>query len=42
MNTLHFPDKQAGYNGSKHSSKQTLIKAINSGATTIKGEKVDY
>ena len=38
MSTEHFPDKQAGYNGGKCSSKQTSIKAINSGATTIKGD----
>ena len=38
MNTQHFPDKQAGYNGGKCSGKQSLIKDINSCATTIKGD----
>ena len=31
---LTIPDKPAGYNGGKPISKQTLIKAKNSGTTT--------
>ena len=30
----HFLDKRAGHNGGKLISKQTLMKAMNSGATT--------
>ena len=32
--THHFPDKKVGYNGGKSISKQTLMKAMNSGANT--------
>ena len=36
--THYFPDKRAGYNGGKLTSKQTLIKMTNSG-TTIKDDR---